>query len=117
DLAPIDGNKMDLKRIAEINKKGVLVMLSDSTNAEKEGMSLSEKEVAKNLEREFNQATGMIVVSSFASSLPRVQSILNIAYKNKKKVVVLGKSMENNIKLSKKLGKLKVPEDLLVSRK
>jgi ribonuclease J len=117
DHTPIDNNKMDLQRVAKIGAEGVILMISDSTNAEKEGMSLSETKVASNLEREIYQATGLTVVSTFASSLPRVQSIFTIAKKLNKKILILGNSMERNIKLAKNTGYLEIDTELIISIK
>jgi ribonuclease J len=117
DYTPIDNKKMDLQRVAKIGADGVILMISDSTNAEKEGMSLSETQVASHLEGEIYQATGLTVVSTFASSLPRVQSIFKIAKKLNKKILILGSSMERNIKLAKNTGNLEIDTELIISIK
>jgi ribonuclease J len=117
DYAPIDGKKMDLQRVAKIGDQGVILLISDSTNAEKEGMSMSEADVAKHLEREIYQSTGLTVVSSFASSLPRVQSVFKIAKNLNKKILILGKSMEKNIKLAKGLDYLDIDEKIMITTK
>ncbi len=117
DYHPVDRNFIDFQRIGEIGKQGVKVLLSDSTNSEKEGVSTPETTVAKNLEKEIFQASGKVVVATFASSLHRVRSIVEISEKLGKKIVVVGKSMEKNIKLATQLGHIHIKEETLVSLK
>lgn len=117
DFTPVNNKPMDMERILELRKKGVLLLISDSTNAEKEGMSVGESVVADYLESEISKSKGMIVVSSFASSLARVQSILTIAEKLNKKVIVLGKSMEKNIALSLRLNEITCGENVIIEPK
>ncbi|MCK1999949.1 ribonuclease J [[Brevibacterium] frigoritolerans] len=117
DYHPVDGNFIDFQRLGEIGKQGVKVLLSDSTNAEKEGVSVPESIVAANLEKEIYQASGRTVVATFASSLHRVKSIFQIAEKLGKRVLIAGKSMEKNYKLSTQLGKFEVREETLISPK
>lgn len=117
DYHPVDGNFIDFQRLGEIGKQGVKVLLSDSTNAEKEGVSVPESIVASNLEKEIFQASGRTVVATFASSLHRVKSIFGIAEKLGKRVLIAGKSMEKNFKLSTQLGKFQVREETLISPK
>ena len=117
DYHPVDKKFIDFQRLGEIGKQGVKVLLSDSTNAEKEGVSVPESTVAANLEKEVFQATGRTVVATFASSLHRVRSIIEISEKLGKKVVVVGKSMEKNIKLAIQLGHIVAKEETLVSQK
>lgn len=117
DYAPIDGKFLDFQRLGEIGKKGVLALLSDSTNAEKPGVSMPEIEVATNLEKYIHQAKGRVFAATFASSIHRVQSLISIAEKTERKVVVVGKSMEKNIKICVQFGYLKVKEDTIISTK
>lgn len=117
DYHPVDGNFIDFQRLGEIGKQGVKVLLSDSTNAEKEGVSVPESIVAANLEKEIFQASGRTVIATFASSLHRVKSIFEIAEKLGKRVLIAGKSMEKNFKLSTQLGKFQVREETLISPK
>lgn len=117
DYTPLDQKYTDFRRLGEIGKKGVLVLLSDSTNATKEGMSDSEKKVGKTLQAVMRQSEGRIVVATFASSLHRVQNLLDTATLLGRKVVVVGKSMENNVATASKLGYLKMNADLLISPK
>lgn len=117
DYHPVDKNFIDFQRLGEIGKQGVKVLLSDSTNAEKEGVSVPETIVAANLEKEIFQATGTTVVATFASSLHRVRSIVEICEKLGKKLIVVGKSMEKNIKLAVQLGHINIKEETIISPK
>lgn len=117
DYNPVDGNFIDFQRMGEICKKGVKVLLSDSTNAEKEGVSISEAAVAKKLKIEMMQATGRTVVATFASSLHRVKSIVEIAEQLGKKIIVTGNSMEKNIKLAIQLGFIEASPETIISVK
>ncbi|MGF9890962.1 ribonuclease J [Priestia megaterium] len=117
DYHPVDKKFIDFQRLGEIGKQGVKVLLSDSTNAEKEGVSVPESIVAANLEKEVFQATGRTVVATFASSLHRVRSIIEISEKLGKKVVVVGKSMEKNIKLAIQLGHIVAKEETIIAQK
>ncbi|ELS02099.1 hypothetical protein Xen7305DRAFT_00018100 [Xenococcus sp. PCC 7305] len=112
DHTPVDGEHYDLQKLAEHGEKGVLCLLSDSTNAEVPGHTPSESSVAPNLERIFSQAQGRIMVTTFASSVHRVNIILNIAQKLQRKVVVVGRSMLNVIAHARKLGYIKCPDNL-----
>lgn len=115
DFTPIDNNKMDFNRIANIRKEGVFLLLSDSTNSKKNGFSKSEKVVAENLEKIIrNIKNKRIIATTFASSLYRIQSLINIAEKYDKKVVAIGRSMEENILIAKEAGYLKMNETTLI---
>ena len=117
DYAPVDGKFLDFQRLGEIGKKGVLALLSDSTNSEKPGVSLPEISVAENLEKYIQQAKGRVIAATFASSIHRVQSLISIAEKANRKVAVVGKSMEKNIKICTQLGYLNLKEDTIISPK
>lgn len=117
DYHPVDKKYIDFQRLGEIGKQGVKVLLSDSTNSEKEGVSVPETTVAVNLEKEIFQASGRTVVATFASSLHRVNSIVKICEKLNKKLVIVGKSMEKNIKLAIQLGHITAKEETIVSAK
>lgn len=117
DYTPIDNHFIDFQRLGEIGRNGVLALLSDSTNAEKTGVSLSEKTVGENLEAVIHKSKGRVVVATFASSLHRVQNLINVATKLNKKIIAFGRSMENNIKIASKLGYLKVEPGVIVSNK
>lgn len=117
DYAPVDGRYLDFQRLGEIGKKGVHVLLSDSTNAERPGVSISETEVAENLERYFHQAKGRIFAATFASSIHRIQSLVQIAEKTGRKMVLVGKTMEKNVRICRQLGYLKAKESTFLSLK
>lgn len=117
DYVPIDKKQTDFHRLMEISKKGVLALLSDSTNAEKPGVSLSEAVVKDNLEKTIRTCDGRVIVATFASSLHRVPSLFKIAEKVGRKVVVIGRSMENNVKVAHKLGYIDIPLELQINEK
>jgi ribonuclease J len=111
DYTPIDGETFDLQKLAEHGEKGVLALLSDSTNAEVPGHTPSEQYVSRNLDRVFAQAQGRIMVTTFASSVHRVRIILDLARKHNRKVAVVGRSMLNVIAHARNLGYIKCPDD------
>ena len=112
DHTPVDGEHFDIQRLAEYGEKGILCLLSDSTNAEVPGYTPSESSVAPNLERIFSLAQGRIMVTTFASSVHRVNIILQIAQKLQRKVVVVGRSMLNTIAHARNLGYIKCPDNI-----
>ncbi|AFZ36061.1 Ribocuclease J [Stanieria cyanosphaera PCC 7437] len=112
DHTPIDGETYDLQKLAEHGEKGVLCLLSDSTNAEVPGHTPPESAVYPNLDRIFAQAEGRLMVTTFASSVHRVNIILQLAQKHRRKVVVVGRSMLNVIAHARNLGYIKCPDDL-----
>ena len=115
DLTPIGGEIIDIARLTEIGKKGVLLMLCESTNVERSGYSMSESVVTDNLDRLFSEHKNKrLVIATFASNVYRIQQILNLAYKNKRKVAFSGRSMLNVIEASSKIGELIVPKDTIV---
>lgn len=114
DLRPVDGERLDLARFSELGKEGVVALLSDSTNAEREGVSTSEGEVAIALERRVRGAKGRVVVALFASNLHRVQSIIAAACANDRKVALCGRSLVRNVRLAQERGLLHVPAGTLV---
>lgn len=115
DYTPVFGDAIDLQRFAEIGKKGVLALMSDSTNAERKGFTQSEKTVGKAFDQIFaeHQDTRLII-ATFASNVDRVQQIINSAYKYERKVVVEGRSMVNIISTASELGYLDIPENTLI---
>jgi len=115
DYTPIDGELTDFARFAELGKKGVLVMLADSTNVEKAGYTMSERTVGESFIRLFGKATGRIIVATFASNIHRIQQIIDAAEVYGKKVAVSGKSMENIVQVAMKLGYLEFKEETLIS--
>ncbi|MGB3402812.1 MAG: ribonuclease J [Microcoleaceae cyanobacterium] len=114
DHTPVDGERFDLQRLAEYGEKGVHCLLSDSTNAETPGFTPSEASVAPNLERVFTQASGRVLVTTFASSVHRLNIILGIAEKIGRSVAVVGRSMLNVIAHARNLGYVKCPDHLFV---
>ncbi|MGB5772951.1 MAG: RNase J family beta-CASP ribonuclease, partial [Crocosphaera sp.] len=117
DHTPVDGEYFDLHKLAEYGEKGVLCLLSDSTNAEVPGSTPSESSVYPNLDRIIAQAEGRLMITTFASSVHRVNIILQLAQKNKRKVAVVGRSMLNVIAHARTLGYIKCPEDVFISLK
>ncbi|RRH41709.1 ribonuclease J [Clostridioides difficile] len=115
DLTPIDGDVMDMHRICELSKKGVLLMLADSTNAEKPGFTMSEKTVGVGLDELFAKGNGRrIIVATFASNIHRLQQIINTAEKFNRKVAISGRSMVNVVGVAKELGYLDISDDMLI---
>ncbi len=114
DYTPIDGEKMDFGRLAELGNKGVLALLSDSTNAERKGFTMSESSVGEVFDKLFLNCTKRIVVATFASNVHRVQQIVNSAVKHGRKVSVCGRSMINVIKTAIELGYMNVPENTFI---
>lgn len=115
DHTPIDGGRTDFARLAELGKKGVLVMMADSTNVEKPGYTMSESIVGESLVRLFGKAKGRILVATFASNIHRIQQIVKAAEIYKKKVAVSGRSMENIVQVAIELGYLKAQEGTIVT--
>ncbi len=115
DYTPVDGNLMDLKRISEIGGKGVLLMLAESTNIERSGSSMSESNVGASLNHIFaeNQER-RIFIATFASNIHRLQQILDIAKKYKRKVAFAGRSMINIVEYASKIGELKIDSNNVV---
>ena len=104
----------DLARFGELGNKGVLAMLCDSTNVERQGYTPSENIVAESLDRQFRNCDQRIVVTTFASNMHRIQAVLNTAHRYGRKVAVTGRSMENVLKVAQELGYLKVPAGTIV---
>ena len=115
DYTPVFGDAIDLQRFAEIGKKGVLAMMSDSTNAERPGFTMSERIVGSKFDQIFAEhKERRIIIATFASNVDRVQQIINSAYKYGRKVVVEGRSMVNIISTASELGYLNVPANTLI---
>jgi len=118
DFTPIDGQKMDLHRFAQLGQEGVLALLSDSTNVVREGYTMSESSVGDTFEEIFRHAQSRIIVASFASNVHRVQQIINAAFLNNRKVAFSGRSMVNVSGVALELGYLKLPEpDIIIDIK
>ena len=115
DYTPVYGDAIDLQRFAEIGKKGVLALMSDSTNAERPGFTQSERTVGITFDHVFAEHKDTrIIIATFASNVDRVQQIINTSYKYGRKVVVEGRSMVNIISVASELGYLNVPENTLI---
>lgn len=114
DYTPVDGKTTDFWKLAELGSKGVLALLSDSTNVEKSGYTPSEKELGKTFEELFVQAEGRILVATFASNIHRVQQIVDTAFQHNRKVAFIGRSMVNVASIAMNLGYLRVPEDIFI---
>lgn len=116
DTTPIDGDVIDLARIARLGEKGVLCLLSDSTNAQRPGYTPSERTVGESFDRLFAKADGKrLIVATFASNIHRVQQIIDAAKAVGRKVALSGRSLENVVETASRLGYLNVPESILVS--
>lgn len=114
DLTPIDGDAMDMTRLSEISKAGVLLMTSDSTNAERSGFSMSERNVGATLDGLFAQnKLKRIIIATFASNIHRIQQILDICKKYDRKVVFTGRSMLNVCETASKIGELRFDREIL----
>ena len=114
DYTPMDGKLMDFGRLAELGNKGVLALMSDSTNAERKGFTMSESTVGEVFEKLFTNCTKRIVVATFASNVHRVQQIVNCAVKYKRKIAVCGRSMINMITTARELGYIDCPDNLFI---
>ena len=114
DSTPISGSIIDLARFGALGNKGVLALLCDSTNVEREGFSPSERKVSRSFDSMFKGCDQRIIVTTFASNVDRIQTVLNVAAKYGRKVAVTGRSMENILKVSMELGYLDVPKNTLV---
>ena len=114
DYTPINSEVTDLVRIAEIGKKGVLALLSDSTNAERKGYTMSERTVGQELDKLFVNCKKRIVVATFASNVHRVQQIVNASVANGRRIAVCGRSMINMIETARELGYIDAPKDVFI---
>ena len=114
DFTPIDGKVMDFARLAELGSKGVLALMSDSTNSERPGYTMSESSVGKVFDEIFLDCKKRIIVATFASNVHRVQQVVNAAMDNNRKVAICGRSMENVMNVAIELGYLDIPEGVLI---
>ena len=114
DMTPVDGKQMDMHKFAELGRRGVLLLMSDSTNAERPGYTESETTVGHAFRKAFRAAKGRIILATFASNISRIQQAINTAIQFKRKVTVLGRSMVNNVQVAIELGYLNVPEGVLI---
>ena len=114
DYTPIDDQKIDLGRLAELGNKGVLALLSDSTNAERKGYTMSESTVGEVFDKLFSNCKKRIVIATFASNMHRVQQIVNSAVANNRKIAVCGRSMINMIQTAVELGYIHAPKNMFI---
>ena len=114
DYTPIDGEMIDFGRLAELGNKGVLALMSDSTNSERKGYTMSESTVGEVLDKLFINCTKRIVVATFSSNVHRIQQIVNSAVKYGRKVAICGRSMVNTIETARKFGYIKVPDNVFI---
>ncbi|OEG00458.1 ribonuclease J [Vulcanibacillus modesticaldus] len=114
DLTPVDNQMADIHKMAEIGNKGVLALLSDSTNAEREGYTGSERSVGEAINEVFRKAKQRIIVATFASNIHRIQQVVDAASAYDKKIAIVGRSMVNVVNIGIELGYLHVPEGMIV---
>ena len=115
DVTPIQGEMIDLARLGEIGKNGLLALMMESTNVERPGFAMSERKVGESLNNIFRRADKQrIIIATFASNVDRVQQIINIAIANKRKVAVVGRSMVTILEVARQLGYMDIPENVLV---
>jgi ribonuclease J len=114
DHTPVNGQYADLQRMAEIGQRGVLALLSDSTNAERPGFTPSESSVGVVLEDIFRKAEQRVVVATFASNIHRIQQVIDAAYATNRKLTVIGRSMVNVVTIASELGYLNIPDGMLI---
>ena len=114
DYTPVDGKMTDFRRLADLGNKGVLALLADSTNAEKDGHTPSEKTVGAAFNREFQNAPGRIIVATFSSNVHRIQQVIDTAVKYRRRVAILGRSMVNVVNISLELGYIHAPEGVII---
>ncbi len=114
DHTPVDGQKTDVGKLAELGNRGVDLMLGDSTNAERPGMTQSERVVGEAFRQIIPQRKGRILISSFASNIHRVQQAVDVAIQCNRKVCVIGRSMRKNVGIARNLGYMQVPDSVLI---
>lgn len=114
DHSPVDGKKTDISKLSRLGDEGVLALLSDSTNSEVPGFSVSEKTIAATFDNIFEKAEGRIIVAAFASQINRIQLVINAAQKHHRKIAFSGRSLLRNIEVAVRLGYLKIPQGLAI---
>ena len=115
DSSPVDGLPTDFAKLADLGRRGVLLLLSDSTNAETPGYTPSERTIARIFEDIFVHARGRVIVATFASNISRIQQVITTAHNHGRYVAVAGRSMTNNVRMAMDLGYLKVPDGCMLS--
>jgi len=114
DLTPVDSQPTDLARLAAYGQEGVLLLLADSTNVEREGYTLSERTVGEALQEIVPRCPGKVLVSTFSSNIHRIQQVADAAVAAGRQILVIGRSMVANIAIARQLGYLQMPDDILV---
>lgn len=114
DHTPVDGWPPDFAKLAEFSQRGVLCLLSDSTNAEREGWTQSESLITEAMNEVFEEAPGRIIVATFASLISRIQQVADAALLHNRKMAVVGRSMRDNVKMALEMGYLNIPDDLII---
>lgn len=114
DLTPVDGD-FNLSKLTRFGDKGIDLLMADSTNAEKEGYTKSERTVIRGIQDVFSEAPGRLLISTFSSNISRIQQIIETSMKFRRKIVVFGRSMESNIEAAREFGYIKVPDEYLAS--
>jgi ribonuclease J len=114
DHTPVDGKPTEFDKISKFGAEGVLLLMSDSTNAEKPGYCISEKEIGLTIDRTFSDIKGRIIFANFSSSISRIQQVFDAAAKYNRKVIVTGRSMVNNIEIALSLGYLKIQPKIII---
>ena len=114
DSTPVGGGVIDLARLGQLGKKGVLALLSDSTNAERPGYSMSERKVGEAFEPLFRNCDSRIIVTTFASNVHRLQQVIDCAARHGRRVAITGRSMENILRLSAELGYMDIPDGVMI---
>jgi len=112
DSSPVAGERTDLGRFSFYGEQGVLALLSDSTNVEREGYTLSEQEIGESIKQTMHGSSGRIIVAVFASNIPRIQQVVNLANQFERKVFLNGKSMLTNVRIARELGYLDFPAEM-----
>jgi ribonuclease J len=115
DQTPVDGEPTDYRRLTELGSNGLLALFSDSTNAERPGYTPSERSVGGNIDRILREAKGRVIMATFASNVHRLQQAITSAVRHDKKVAVIGRSMENTVKIAMELGYLQAPDGTIVT--
>ena len=114
DLTPVDGD-FNLSKLTRFGDKGIDLLMADSTNAEKEGYTKSERTVIRGIQDVFSEASGRLLISTFSSNISRIQQIIETSMKFRRKIIVFGRSMESNIEAAREVGYIKVPDEYLAS--
>jgi ribonuclease J len=115
DYTPVDGQATDLRRLASFGQRGVLVLFSDSTNAEAPGFTPSERVVGEAFDDVFRQAPGRIIIGTFASLISRIQQVFHCAQMHNRKVAIAGRTMVDNVSMARKLGYIDIPPGMLIA--